>query len=161
MPFTYSSNSLLPALEPTTKAIFRFMSLANGVLTSAPATVRMRASCAVIWNPTPPLMQSITMPSRSVTLLVISSISKVAPVLVASVANGLKPMSMPAPLVRLSASPVHPLLLQSKPLKAVAIFSYSHVPGFASVLARPAADSFSFMPDVVSLMSMLLFSTFT
>ena len=100
-------------------------------------------------------------PSRSVTLSHISSISKVAPMAVASVANGLKPMSMDAPLVRRSASPVQPFDDQSKPLKAVLTSPLSQTAGFASLLERPEAESFSSKPAVVSAISTPLFSTST
>ena len=75
MPFTYSSISLLPFFSCTTKAIFSVMPLANFVPTSEPAPVRIRASCVVSLKPTPPVMQSTTVPLRSVTFVHVSSIS--------------------------------------------------------------------------------------
>ena len=64
-------------------------------------------------------MQSTTVPLRSVTFVHVSSISYVAPVVVASLPKGLKPISTFAPFVSFKASPVQPLLCQSKPSNAV------------------------------------------
>ncbi len=75
MPFTYSSISLLPFFSWMTNAIFSVMPLANFVPTSEPAPVRITASCVVSRKPTPPAMQSTTVPFRSVTFVQVSSIS--------------------------------------------------------------------------------------
>ncbi len=64
-----------------------------------------------------------------------------------------------APLVSLRLSPVHPLLLQSKPSKVVFMPLDSHLAGSPSVLLRPAASNLASRPYVASDMSRLLSDT--